>query len=112
MKNSYIRFINLLNVLHRKNPSRSLDKIEISLLEHILSVESRNGILLVGDLLQLKKLGSQATLHKRVKNLSALRFIKLETDKVDSRKKSVVSTKLGMKYIQFMSDCLKKSLEL
>lgn len=58
MKNSYIRFINLLDVLDRMNPGRSLDKIEITLLEHILIFNSQNEVLLVGDLLQLKSLGS------------------------------------------------------
>lgn len=58
MKNSYIRFINLLDVLDRMNPGRSLDKIEITLLEHILIFNSQNEMLLVGDLLQLKSLGS------------------------------------------------------
>lgn len=110
MKNSYIRFINLLDALDRMNPGRSLDKIEIALLEHILAFDGRNEVLLVGDLLRLKKLGSQATLHGRVKNLSALGYVKLVTDKYDSRKKSVIPTNLGLKYIQFMSECLEKSL--
>lgn len=112
MKNSYIRFINLLDALDRMNPSRSLDKIEISLLEHILSIKSQNGVVLVGDLLQLKRLGSQATLHGRVKNLSALGYIKLVIDTKDGRKKSVVPTKLSLNYIQFMSECLETSVKV
>jgi DNA-binding MarR family transcriptional regulator len=67
--------------------------------------------LLVGDLLQLNKLGSQATIHGRVKNLSALGYIKLLIDKEDGRRKFVTPTKMAFKYSEFMSKCLEDALK-
>lgn len=112
MKNAYIRFLNIIDTLERINPGKELDQIEILLLEHIFRYEGRKEGLLVGDLLGLKKLGSQATLHGRIKNLTALGYIKLVGDKEDGRRKFVVPTKTGMKYIQFMSECLENSMKI
>lgn len=111
MNNLYIRFLNTTSALDEFNPGRVLDSTEIQLLEHILLVADRGQTLLVGDLIHLGQFGSQATLHGRIKNLAVLGYLKLVTDKSDGRKKFVVLTKLAHKYIQFMSDCMKKSLK-
>lgn len=111
MKNAYIRFLNVLDSLDRINPGRELDQIEVSLLEYIFLSAKKEGEILVGELLGLKKLGSQATLHGRIKNLSNMGYIKLINDKVDGRKKFVVPTKMGVKYIEFMADCLENSMK-
>lgn len=108
MTNSYIRFLNVVDALARINPGRSLDHLEILLLEYILREAANGKTLLVGDLISLAQYGSQATLHGRVKNLVALGYINLVSDKTDARKKSVAPTKLAQKYAQFMSDCLVK----
>ena len=112
MKNAYIRFLNVIDALDRMNPGRSLDQTELALLEQVLRSSCDQRPLLVGDLLKLDQLGSQATLHSRVKNLSALGYVKLVTDKQDGRKKFVVPTKLGQKYIQFMSECLENAMKV
>jgi len=109
--NAYIRFLNLIDALDRINPGRSLDYIEIQLLEYIMQQDARKIPLLVGELIDLSHLGSQATLHGRLKNLSVLGYVKLVADKADARKKSVIPTKLAIKYVQFMSDCLEKALK-
>jgi hypothetical protein len=62
--------------------------------------------LFVGDLITLNRLGSQATLHKRLKTLISLGYLKLTTEKDDARKKSITLTKLTYKYAHFMSNCL------
>jgi DNA-binding MarR family transcriptional regulator len=111
MSNAYIRFLNIVDTLNRSNPGRTLDCLEIQLLEYIMQQDSRNIPLLVGDLIGLSHLGSQATLHGRLKNLSILGYVKLVADKVDARKKSVIPTKLAIKYVQFMSDCLGRGLK-
>lgn len=111
MKNAYIRFLNVLDSLDRINPGKELDQIEISLLEYIFLSTKKEGEILVGELLGLKKLGSQATLHGRVKNLISMGYIKLVNDKEDGRKKFVVPTKMGVKYIEFMSECLENSIK-
>lgn len=111
MPNAYIRFLNLIDALDRMNPGRALDYLEIQLLEYIMQQDSRKIPLLVGELIGLSHLGSQATLHGRLKNLSALGYVKFIADKTDARKKFVIPTKLAIKYVQFMSDCLEKSLK-
>lgn len=111
MKNLYICFLNTLDTLARSNPGRALDSTEIQLLEYILLATDKGQALLVGDLIHLNQLGSQATLHGRVKNLVVLGYVRLVADKVDGRKKSVVPTKLAYKYVQFLSDCIESSLK-
>ena len=111
MPNAYIRFLNLIDALDRINPGRSLDNIEIQMLEHIIQQQARNHKLLVGDMIAMSHLGSQATLHGRLKNLVAMGYIKLVEDKNDARRKTVAPTKLAIKYVQSMSDCLEKSLK-
>ena len=111
MPNAYIRFLNLIDALDRMNPGRALDYLEIQLLEYIMQQDSRKIPLLVGDLISLQQYGSQATLHGRLKNLVTLGYVKLLADKTDARKKSVIPTKLAIKYVQFMSDCLEKALK-
>ena len=111
MSNLYIRFLNTLDALGRANPGRALDSTEIQLLEHILLAADKGQTILVGDLIHLSQLGSQATLHGRIKNLVVLGYVKLIADKVDGRKKSVVPTKLAYKYVQFLSDCIEASLK-
>jgi DNA-binding MarR family transcriptional regulator len=111
MPTAYIRFLNLIDALDRINPGRSLDNIEIQMLEHIIQQQARNHKLLVGDMIAMSHLGSQATLHGRLKNLVAMGYIKLVEDKNDARRKTVAPTKLAIKYVQFMSDCLEKSLK-
>jgi DNA-binding MarR family transcriptional regulator len=103
-KNSaYIRFLNLIDVLDRINPGKKLDAIEESLLNKI------GQVILVGDLISLAELGSQATLHGRLKNLRAMGLIEMNADE-DGRKKHVVPTKLAIKRYEELSKCLEKAV--
>lgn len=106
----YIRFLNLIDVLDRINPGKKLDSIEESLLDKIiLSFHAKQSIL-VGDLISLSDLGSQATLHGRLKNLSAMGYIKMAANE-DGRKKEVVPSKTAIKRYEEISKCLKKAVE-
>jgi hypothetical protein len=58
----------------------------------------------VGDLLNLSSLGSQATLHSRLKNLHSIGYIELE-EQEDGRKKGVTPTNQAYKRIALLSDC-------
>ena len=106
----YIRFLNLIDSLDRMNPGNKLDSIEESLLDNIvLSFHAKQSIL-VGDLISMAHLGSQATLHGRLKNLSATGYIKLMTNE-DGRKKEVVPTKMAIKRYEDISKCLEKAVK-
>lgn len=106
----YIRFLNLIDVLDRINPGKKLDSTEEKLLDKIiLSLHAKQAIL-VGDLISMSELGSQATLHGRLKNLSAMGYIKMAAN-TDGRKKEVVPTKAAIKRYEEISKCLEKAVK-
>jgi hypothetical protein len=105
---SYIRFLNLIDALDRINPGKKLDCIEESLLDKIVNSAHLKESVLVGDLISLSEFGSQATLHGRLKNLSAMGYIKMASN-TDGRKKEVLPTKLAIKRYEEISKCLEKA---
>jgi DNA-binding MarR family transcriptional regulator len=107
---SYIRFLNLMAVLYRINPGKRLDSIEEDLLDKIVLSFHEKQSILVGDLISMAELGSQATLHGRLKTLSAMGCIKMAANE-DGRKKEVVPTKLAIKRYDEISKCLEKAVK-
>jgi hypothetical protein len=107
----YIRFLNLIDALDRMNPGKKLDSVEESLLDKIILSFHENQSILVGDLISLSELGSQATLHGRLKNLSALGYIKMAANQ-DGRKKEVVPSKMALKRYEELSKCLEKAVKV
>jgi DNA-binding MarR family transcriptional regulator len=107
---SYIRFLNLLDAVDRMNPGKKLDYVEESLLDTIMLSFNAKQSILVGDLISLAKLGSQATLHGRLKNLSAMGYIKMVVNE-DGRKKEVEPTKIALKRYEELSKCLEKAIK-
>ena len=105
---SYLRFLNLIDALDRMNPGKKLDCIEENLLNKIIHCAHSKESILVGDLIALSELGSQATLHGRLKNLSAMGYIKMVSN-ADGRKKEVLPTKLALKRYEEISKCLEKA---
>ena len=104
----YLRFLNLLDAIDRINPGKKLDSIEESLLNKIILASVAKQSVLVGDLISLSDLGSQATLHGRVKNLSAMGYIKMAANE-DGHKKEVLPTKIALKRYEDISKCLEKA---
>lgn len=104
----YIRFLNLIDSLDRMNPSKKLDSTEESLLDKIVLSFHAKQLILVGDLISMVELGSQATLHGRLKNLSAMGYIKMAANE-DGCKKEVVPTKVAFKRYEEISKCLEKA---
>jgi DNA-binding MarR family transcriptional regulator len=74
-----------------------------------LSFDAKQSIL-VGDLISLSELGSQATLHGRLKNLSAMGYIKM-VENENGRKKEVVPSKIAIKRYEEISKCLAKAVK-
>ena len=107
---SYLRFLNLIDALDRMNPGKKLDCIEENLLDKIVHYAHSKESILVGDLIALSELGSQATLHGRLKNLSAMGYIKMVSN-ADGRKKEVLPTKLALKRYEEISKCLEKAVK-
>ena len=98
----------MLDAIDRINPGKKLDSIEESLLNKIVLASVAKQSVLVGDLISLSDLGSQATLHGRVKNLNAMGYIKMATNE-DGRKKQVLPTKMALKRYEDISKCLEKA---
>ena len=107
---SYIKFLNLIDAIDRINPGKKLDYIEESLLDRIVACAHANESILVGDLISINCLGSQATLHGRLKNLSAMGYIKMAAN-ADDRKKEVLPTKMALKRYEEISKCLEKAVK-
>ena len=106
----YIKFLNLIDAIDRINPGKKLDFIEESLLDKIVSCAHDNKAVLVGDLISIADLGSQATLHGRLKNLSVMGYIKMVANE-DGRKKEILPTKMALKRYEEISKCLEKAVE-
>jgi len=109
---SYLRFLNLIDIIDRVNPGKKLDSIEENLLNKIVISSFAKQPILVGDLISLSELGSQATLHGRLKNLNAMGYIKMATNgDGDGRKKQVLPTKMAIKRYEEISKCLEKAVK-
>lgn len=106
----YIRFLNLIDVLDRLNPGKKLDSIEESLLNKIVLSFYSQETILVGDLISMSDLGSQATLHGRLKNLSVMGYIKMAAN-ADGRKKELVPSKAALKRYEEISKCIVKAVK-
>ena len=65
----------------------------------------------MGDLISLSEIGSQATLHGRIKNLVSMGYVKLNEDRSDGRKKFVIPTVKAVKHYEYLSACLEKALK-
>lgn len=61
-----------------------------------LAVIKGDSDLVVGDLISLKEIASQATLHGAVKRLAVNGYLKLQASKTDGRIKNVVLGKKGI----------------
>ncbi len=107
-QSSYLRFLNLIDALDRINPGKKLDCIEEGLLDKIVACAHAKQVILVGHLISSADLGSQATLHGRLKNLSAMGYIKMGASD-DGRKKQVLPTKLALRRYEEISKCLEKA---
>ena len=108
---SYIRFLNCLDTLDRINPGKKLDFIEEQLLNKVMLAWDRAEPILVGDLLTSHDLGSQATLHGRIKNLHVMGYIKLSIDKTDARKKHITPTKLTLNRYEKLSEQMERAFQ-
>lgn len=107
---SYIRFLNCIDALEAKGGVTKLDAIETQLLDWIMMTFSQGGEILVGDLLVLSHIGSQATLHGRLQKLITLGYVKQALDSVDGRKKKILPTKIAIKRYEILSKLLEKSI--
>ena len=103
--NVFLRFLNLVEAFNPKSNIRGLDSTENQLLNSIMLDDNEGRSVFVGDLIGKHFLGSQATLHGRIKNLCRLGYIELIIQS-DARRKRVMPTRLAYKRFDMLSLCL------
>lgn len=96
MAEEYLRFLNLLKALDGPL-TRTLDAPSLKLLETICIEATLNQKYFnVNELLMMKELGSQASIHKKLHSLVDTGYVTLEIQE-DARVKKVVPTKEAKK---------------
>jgi DNA-binding MarR family transcriptional regulator len=110
MTNSYLRFLHLADTLINPN-DKLLDSLSKDILEHISKhIVLNKGKIVIGDILMLSQLGSQATLHKRLHALVDDGYLKLKSTN-DGRVKQIELTKNANKYFAGLSQALEKAVK-
>ena len=103
------KYLYYLTILEKSNQELDLDGIDVLLLNFIAKANDKKQTLNVKDLLSLKEIASQATIHGRLKQLVAKKLIVLNEDKVDGRVKEVMLTKLAYKRYELLSKAIEKA---
>lgn len=108
MTNSYLRFLHLADTL-TKSSEKPLDSLSKDILERVSRciILNKNKVI-VGDILTLSELGSQATLHKRLHSLIDDGYLKLKTAD-DGRVRQIELTKKAVRYFSDLSLALEKA---
>lgn len=96
----YLHFSNSIRQINRRYKLH--DPKAVMLLEVILFSYADKVVLTVLDLILLKEIASQATLHAVMKTLIENKLIKTEISKEDGRRKFVLPTKHGLAWL---NDC-------
>lgn len=104
---SHKKFLYFSNSLRRINQRYKLhDPKAVMILEVVLTAYADKVILTVLDLILLKEIASQATLHSVLKGLIENKLIKTEISKQDGRRKFVLPAKLAFAWLKDCSDAL------
>ena len=100
------KYFYYLTILEKSNKEFDLDGVDVLLLNFIAKADDKKQTLNVKDLLLLKEIASQATIHGRLKHLVNAKLITLKSDKDDGRVKEVVLTKLAHKRYELLSKAI------
>ena len=103
------KYLHYLTILEKSNQEFDLDGVDVLLLNFIAKADDKKQTLNVKDLLSLKEIASQATIHGRLKQLVAKKLIVLNEHKVDGRVKEVMLTKLAYKRYELLSKAIEKA---
>ena len=103
------KYFYYLTILEKSNKEFDLDGVDVLLLNFIAKADDKKQTLNVKDLLSLKEIASQATIHGRLKQLVAKKLIVLNEDKVDGRVKEVMLTKLAYNRYELLSKAIEKA---
>ena len=112
MSEHNVKYLHFSNSIRKINKRYKLTEYkQVMVLEAILTAYAECVSLSVLDLILLKEIASQATLHSITKLLIELKLIKTEVCKVDGRRKYILPTKLGMSWLNDCSELLASTLK-
>lgn len=107
MSEPCFKYLQFSNSIRRINKRYKLAEYkQVLVLEAVLTAHAEGVTLSVLDLILLKEIASQATLHSVTKQLIDLKLIKTEVCKADARRKYVSPTKLGLSWLNDSSEVL------
>lgn len=109
--NAYLRFTRLLEALEGASKLVRLDDTEKKLLDLVAINYYYGKPLLVSQAIYLSKLGSPATLHRRLSNLQKEDYIRYADD-IDGRKKYLELTPKSKDYFAGLGRCVIKAAKL
>jgi DNA-binding MarR family transcriptional regulator len=104
------KYLHFSNSIRRINKRYNLiEHKQVVVLEAVLAAHAEGVTLSVLDLILMKEIASQATLHSITKLLIDLKLIKAEVCKADARRKYVSPTKLGLSWLNDCTEVLSAS---
>jgi DNA-binding MarR family transcriptional regulator len=96
----YAVLIKNISRWNEENSKLKINHLEELILYKVINAEYENKKLHVLDLIYCKELGSQATIHSKIKRLVSLGYINLLISDIDNRKKIVVPTQAAINFDQ------------
>lgn len=106
----YLRFRRLVAALNALPGMEAFGVNERALLDEIMLAWARCEPLTVRQAISIARLGSPATLHKRVSRLREMGYVDAVTAEDDRRTKYLVPTQQGLDYVQKLGGALLASL--
>ncbi len=107
MPPSHKKYLHVASSIRRINQRYKLhDPKAVWILEAVLVAHADDVKITVLDLILLKEIASQATLHAVMKSLVEYKLIKTEVSKEDARRKYVLPAKLGLAWLNECSEVL------
>lgn len=101
------KYLHFSNTLRKINKRYKLTEYkQVMVLEAVLGAHAEGTPLSVLDLILMKEIASQATLHAITKQLIDSKLIKAEVCNIDARRKYVSPTKLGFSWLKDCSEVL------
>lgn len=107
MSEPSFKYLHFSNSIRRINKRYKLTEYkQVMVLEVVLNAHMEGVTLSVLDLILMKDIASQATLHSITKLLIDSKLIKTDICKKDGRRKYVLPTKLGLSWLNDCSEML------
>jgi len=109
--NQYAKFLALKDKVDHSKFQLNVDLTAIKLLEAIAIHDAKNSTLTVGETMQLKTLGSAATIHRKIDDLLNNELIEFKFLGMNRRTKYLAPSKKTIAYFANLSDLMLKAIK-